>query len=88
MATVEEELSCQELVELVTAYLEMTLPPREQVRFEAHLAICPGCTNYLAQMRETIHLTGMLSEETIPDDGKAKLLDAFRTWKHGDDDRG
>ena len=76
------EMTCQELVELVTAYLEMTLPTDDTARFEAHIAGCADCTRYLRQMRQTIRLTGMLSEETIPDDGKAQLLDAFRTWKH------
>ena len=47
---------------------------------EEHLAICDGCTAYLEQMRETIRLTGMLTEEQIPQDQKQRLLEAFRTW--------
>ncbi len=59
------ELTCKELVELVTDYLEGVLPPAERRRFEEHLAGCQGCWNYLQQMRATIRLTGQLTEEAI-----------------------
>ncbi len=75
------ELTCRELVELVTDYLEGTLPDGERDRFEAHLATCDGCTNYLFQIRETIRLTGMLTEEQIPERQREVLLDAFRGWR-------
>jgi anti-sigma factor (TIGR02949 family) len=79
--TTSNELSCQELVELVTEYLEGTLPAHERVRFEDHLATCPGCDNYLDQMTRTIQIVGTLKEETIPDEAKEQLLLAFRAWK-------
>jgi anti-sigma factor RsiW len=56
-----EALSCQELVELVTDYLEDALPSEERTRFEAHLAECGNCQQYLHQMRRTIELTGTLT---------------------------
>jgi predicted anti-sigma-YlaC factor YlaD len=68
------------VVELVTDYLEGTLPSEDRRRVEEHLSICDGCTRYLTQMRETIRLTGMLTEEQIPDEQKTALLDAFRGW--------
>ena len=73
-------LTCHEVVELITDYLEDALPPHDRRRVEEHLAICDGCTAYLDQMRETIRLTGMLTEEQIPEDQKQPLLEAFRTW--------
>lgn len=73
-------LSCQELVELVTQYLEGVMSEEERARFESHLAGCRGCTSYIAQMRETIHLSGKLSEETIAPEAKDQLLDLFRNW--------
>jgi anti-sigma factor RsiW len=73
-------LTCHEVVELVTDYLEDALPPEDRRRVEEHLSTCDGCTRYLAQMRETIRLTGMLTEDQIPDEQKAALLDAFRGW--------
>jgi anti-sigma factor RsiW len=76
-----EPLKCQELVELVTAYLDGALSPTDRNRFEAHLAQCQGCSNYLDQMRQTIALTGRLSEESIPPGARDKLLQAFRDWK-------
>jgi anti-sigma factor RsiW len=79
--TTTNELTCKELVELVTEYIEGTLPPAEHTRFEEHLATCRGCRNYLAQMRQTIRLVGRLTEEEITPKARKKLLDAFRDWK-------
>jgi predicted anti-sigma-YlaC factor YlaD len=74
-------LTCQELVELVTEYLEDTLPPAERARFEEHLVVCPGCRIYLDQMRQTIHTLGTLTEESISPKAKQDLLQMFRDWK-------
>jgi predicted anti-sigma-YlaC factor YlaD len=76
----ERGLTCREMVEIITDYLEDGLPPEDRRRVEDHLRICEGCTNYLEQMRETIRLTGMLSEQQIPEDQKEQLLQAFRSW--------
>jgi anti-sigma factor RsiW len=75
------ELTCQELVELVTDYLEQALPQPERTRFEAHLAGCRGCRTYVEQMRQTIQAVGTLTEETIPPVARDDLLAAFRDWK-------
>jgi anti-sigma factor RsiW len=69
-------LSCRELVELVTEYLEGALSRGDRMRFETHIANCDGCTEYLEQIRRTIALTGELKEDDVP----AGLLDAFRNW--------
>ena len=74
------EISCQELVELVTEYLEDVLPPGERARFEAHIVPCDGCRNYLEQIRTTIELTGRLTPEQLEPAAKAALLGAFREW--------
>ena len=75
-----EELSCRELVEIVTDYLDDALPPTERARFDTHLASCPGCETYLEQIRATIALTRASGElETRPE--VSRLLDAFRDWK-------
>ena len=76
-------LSCQELVELVTDYLEGALPRRERRLFEKHISGCDGCGRYLDQMRATIELTGKLEPEAISAEAKAALLAAFRDWKRG-----
>ena len=76
------EMTCQELVELVTEYLEGTLAPSERQRFEAHLGRCDGCTTYLEQMRQLIAALGWLTEESIPEQVKQNLLQAFRDWKN------
>jgi anti-sigma factor RsiW len=77
----QEELSCRELVELVTAYLEAALEPPARARFEQHLAECPGCQAYVEQMRTTIHLLGTLTEDSIEPEASEALLSVFRDWK-------
>jgi anti-sigma factor RsiW len=74
-------LTCKELVELVTEYLENALPADDRVRFEAHIASCHSCTSFVEQMRHTIQLTGKLSEESLSDSTARKLLATFRDWK-------
>jgi anti-sigma factor RsiW len=76
-----EQLSCQELVELVTDYLEGALPAGERARFEEHLAPCDGCTNYVEQMRRTVAALGRLPPESISREAEQALLAAFRGWK-------
>ncbi len=75
------EMTCQELVELVTAYFERTLSADERARFERHLGICPGCATYVEQMRQTITLVGDLREEDVSPEAQRHLLQAFRDWK-------
>ena len=74
-------MTCIELVELVTDYLEGSMPADERARFDEHIFGCQGCTTYLEQFRITIRLTGMLTEEQIAPDSRAALLDAFRDWR-------
>jgi len=75
------DLTCKELVELITGYLEGTLRGRRLRRFESHLAACDGCTRYLAQMEMTIRVTGTLTQEQVTDEQREVLLAAFRDWK-------
>jgi predicted anti-sigma-YlaC factor YlaD len=76
-----QELTCKELVELITEYLEGTILSADKARFEAHLILCTACRIYLDQMRATIHTLGRLGEESISPEAKNNLLRAFRTWK-------
>lgn len=74
-------MTCEELVELVTAYLEDTLPADQREKFDEHLALCPGCDRYLAQFRTTIELLGELPEESLSSPARERLLDAFAQWR-------
>ena len=76
-----DEMTCQEIVELVTEYLEATLPASERLRFEAHLRGCRSCQAYLSQLRLTIESAGRLTEEDVPEPVMESLLGAFRRWK-------
>ena len=77
---ISEDLTCQELVELVTAYFDGVLSPEDRDRFEQHLVLCDGCAWYVEQMRTTIALAGSSPEEAIPPDSQERLLTAFRDW--------
>ena len=76
-----DELTCQELVELVTDYLEGALSERDRARFEAHLLDCDECPIYLEQIRVTIRTVGTLTEQRMSQTAKDDLLRHFRTWK-------
>lgn len=77
------ELTCRELVGLVTGYLDGTLGAAERARFEAHLAVCVGCRRYLDQIAITVRSVGRLAEEDLPPDARDRLLSAFRGWRDG-----
>ena len=76
----ERELTCRDIVELVTAYLEDELEPADRERFEEHLVFCDGCGNYLEQMRQTVRLSGRV-EADIPRELEERLLEAFSGWQ-------
>jgi anti-sigma factor RsiW len=80
-AAPDDDLTCRELVELVTAWLEGVLPAVERARFELHLAQCQGCRAYLRQLEDTIRVAGRLSEPSLPGTARDALLRAFRGWK-------
>ena len=75
------EITCKEVVELVTDYLEQTLLPEVQARFEAHVADCPGCETYIAQVQKTIAMLRKLTEEQMFPGTRDELLEMFREWK-------
>ncbi len=75
------DMSCQELVELVTDYIEGGLTPQDRLRFETHLAACPWCVDYLDQVRITIATLGKLTEDSISPEAKQQLLHVFHNWK-------
>ena len=74
-------ITCRQLVELVTEYVEGTLGADDRARFEAHLSGCSLCARYLEQMRRTIEMTGRLREEDLTPSMRETLLGAFREWK-------
>jgi anti-sigma factor RsiW len=73
-----EDVPCQDIVELVTDYLEGVLAPSTASAVEAHLAECDGCRIYVEQIRETIDALGHLSADTLSAQAQAGLIDAFR----------
>ena len=75
-----DELTCRQIVELVTDYVEGALPPADRVRFEKHLVYCPGCVYYLDQMQKTLELVGELKEDDCSPEAHETFLLAFREW--------
>ena len=76
------DLSCKELVEVITDYLEETMAAEDRRRFETHLDICPFCVTYLDQMRQTIAIVGGLREESIAAGSRERVLAAFHGWRN------
>lgn len=77
------EMTCRELVEVVTDYLEGTMSKADRERFEAHLVECEYCATYLEQIRETIKAVGELREESLDPRVRDQMLAAFRDWRSG-----
>lgn len=76
-------MTCKELVELITDYLEGALPSADAARFDDHLDDCPGCRTYLDQMRVTITALGHVPPESLSGEAERELLMAFRDWRYG-----
>jgi anti-sigma factor RsiW len=74
-------LPCQQVVEMVTDYLEGALSPADRRRLEHHLAACPHCTEYLAQIRETIRLAGRITPEDLTPQMRTEFTDLYRRWR-------
>ena len=81
MTESHDHITCQEVVELVTEYLEGALSPEDADLFEQHINFCDGCDWYLAEMRTTVATVGKIEEEEIPSETREKLMTAFRDWK-------
>ena len=77
----QKDLTCKELVQLLTDYLEEALPPPEIQRFQGHMGICPECVIYVEQMRITVRVTGQLPPESIDPSVRHRLIEVFRGWK-------
>lgn len=77
----QQEMACQELVEVITDYLEGTLAASDRVRFDTHLSTCAACREYVEQMRAVIRLSGGLTARTIEPTTRESLLRAFRRWR-------
>jgi anti-sigma factor RsiW len=74
-------MTCRQVVELMTDYLEGALSAVDRARFEEHIAGCDGCRAYLAQLSTTRRVLRKLADERIPPDLQAELLKAFQSWK-------
>jgi hypothetical protein len=74
-------VTCRELTEAITDYLEGHLSFQQRIRFQVHLGLCLGCRRYLRQMKHTITLLGKLPEDPLPPAIREEILHRFRTWK-------
>jgi anti-sigma factor RsiW len=74
-------MTCRQVVELMTEYLEGNLQARDRARFEEHIAGCDGCRAYLAQIRKTLDVLGRIADEPMPASVERDLVEAFRDWR-------
>ena len=81
MAESHDHITCQEVVELVTDYLEGALGTEEADLFEQHINFCDGCDWYVDEMRRTVAAVGKIEEEQLAPETRDKLMTAFRDWK-------
>jgi anti-sigma factor RsiW len=76
-----DAMDCNELVELVTAFLDDALDPETRARVEAHLADCEGCANYVQQFRQTVRTVGKISDDELDPAFRNRLLEAFKNFR-------
>ncbi len=88
LKSARRDLVCQQAVELATDYLEGALSRSERRRFERHLAGCPHCTEYLAQIRATIAITGRLTPDDLSEPMRAEFVALYRRWQGSRDTEG
>ena len=81
MSQTVEPISCQEVVELVTDYLDGAMSPADVARFDHHLSLCEGCVFYVDQIRLTIAAVGRIGEADVPPEVRDDLVAAFRDFK-------
>ena len=77
------DIVCREAVQLMTDYLEGALPETDRARLESHLAACPQCSEYLAQLRVTIDALGKVEADDLPPEALDDLVALYRRWQHG-----
>lgn len=73
-------MDCNQLVELVTAYLDESLDLDTRARFDVHLLECDGCANYLQQFRATVATVGKIDSAELDPGFRARLMGAFKDW--------
>jgi anti-sigma factor RsiW len=83
-----QSMVCQQAVELVTDYLEGTLSQAQRRRFEAHIARCPDCPEYLAQIRAVIALAGSITPDDLTPRMRAEFTSLYRRWLANEGSRG
>jgi anti-sigma factor RsiW len=76
-------LVCRDAVALMAAYLDDALPTSDRARLEGHLADCPHCSEYLAQLRVVIDVSGDVTPDDLDDEMLDELVDLYRQWRSG-----
>lgn len=75
------DITCRQVVALVTAYLDGRLPRSDHELFEAHLAECDGCTEHVRQIRATVALTGQVADDDLGPAAREDLMNLYRRWR-------
>lgn len=78
-------LTCEQMTELVSDYVDRRLSLWDRLRFQLHLGMCRHCREYVRQMRLTLDTVGSLPDAPMPDDVRDELLERFRSWKRDED---
>ena len=73
-------LSCQEITEIITDYLEGRMSFSDRMRFQMHVGMCKHCRAYLRQMKATIGSLGQLPDEPMPTDVRDEMRERFAAW--------
>ncbi len=78
---VRSVLTCRDVTERVTDYVEDAMPYSERVSLWMHLAMCKHCRAYLQQYRDTIATLNKLPDAPPSAECRDELLRRFRDRK-------
>ena len=73
-------LVCRQAVALMADYLDGRLATSDLQRLQVHLAACPHCSEYLAQLRVTIDALGHAEPNDLSDEAIDELVHLYRDW--------
>ena len=71
-------LSCREINDLITDYLEGRMGLWDRMQFRLHIAMCGSCKLHVEKMRQMIGAMGQIPPKM---DVPVELMEQFRNWK-------
>ncbi|HZT28417.1 MAG TPA: zf-HC2 domain-containing protein [Bryobacteraceae bacterium] len=70
---------CREIFGLLSAYLDLELPPDACREIEQHMAGCPPCIEFAESLRKTVELCREFRPDAVPEPISAEARENLRS---------